>query len=96
MFPLTPALQSSEDIENIRLLELQIMLTGLNEAFIIDSNTRDRLIQEHNKSADVIKPLLRGRDAARWKNRDSGTYLITITGASGALKHTNSVTLVVQ
>jgi hypothetical protein len=31
MFPLTPALQSSEDIENIRLLELQIMLTGLNE-----------------------------------------------------------------
>lgn len=37
------------------------LLTGLNEAFVIDIETRDRLISEDVKSADVIKPFLAGR-----------------------------------
>ncbi len=57
---------------------LRGVLTGLNEAFIIDATTRDRLVRADVKSQKVIRPLLRGRDAARWKNRDSGSYLITI------------------
>jgi len=36
--------------------------TGLNEAFIIDSATKDNLIAEDQKSAEVIKPFLMGRD----------------------------------
>jgi hypothetical protein len=52
--------------------------TGLNEAFLIDGATRDRLIQESRSSEEVIRPLLRGRDAARWQSRDSGCFLITI------------------
>jgi len=47
--------------------------TGLNEAFVIDQQTRDRLVSEDPKSAELIKPFLLGRDIKRysfeWKNR---------------------------
>lgn len=38
------------------------LLTGLNEAFIIDDNLKNRLIHEDIRSAEIIKPILRGRD----------------------------------
>ncbi|MBK8968348.1 MAG: hypothetical protein IPM36_17115 [Lewinellaceae bacterium] len=41
--------------------------TGLNEAFVIDAATRDRLIAEDPKSAEVIKPFLAGRDIKRYQ-----------------------------
>ncbi|MEI7907383.1 MAG: Eco57I restriction-modification methylase domain-containing protein, partial [Bacteroidota bacterium] len=41
--------------------------TGLNEAFVVDRPTRDRLIAEHPSSAAVLKPLLRGQDIKRWQ-----------------------------
>ncbi|MBD2336137.1 Eco57I restriction-modification methylase domain-containing protein [Calothrix sp. FACHB-156] len=40
--------------------------TGLNEAFVVDRATRDRLIAEHESSAELLKPFLRGRDVKRW------------------------------
>ena len=40
--------------------------TGLNEAFVVDRSTRDRLIAEHPSSSEVLKPFLRGRDVKRW------------------------------
>ena len=40
--------------------------TGFNEAFVVDFATRDRLINEHPSSAEVLKPFLRGRDVKRW------------------------------
>ena len=43
------------------------VVTGLNEAFVIDRTTRDRLITEHPSSAEIIKPFLRGRDVKRWR-----------------------------
>jgi hypothetical protein len=60
---------------------LRGLLTGFNEAFIIDAATRARLIRDHKSSGDVIRPLLRGRDASRWKNRESDCYLITISSS---------------
>jgi hypothetical protein len=50
--------------------------TGLNEAFVIDRATRDRLINEHPSSSKVIKPLLRGRDVKRWCVDYQDLYLI--------------------
>ena len=38
------------------------IITGLNEAMVVDRATRDRLIAEHPSSAEVLKPYLRGRD----------------------------------
>ena len=42
--------------------------TGLNEAFVVDGTTRDRLVAEHPSSAEVLKPFLRGRDVKRWQS----------------------------
>ncbi len=52
--------------------------TGLNEAFVVDRDTRDRLIAEHKSSAAVLKPFLRGRDVKRWCTEFAEQYLITI------------------
>jgi type I restriction-modification system DNA methylase subunit len=43
------------------------ILTGFNEAFIIDSKRKDELIAMDPKSANIIKPILRGRDIKRYK-----------------------------
>lgn len=50
--------------------------TGLNEAFVIDTATRDRLIAEHPSSAEIIKPMMRGEDLRPWYQILSGEYLI--------------------
>jgi len=52
--------------------------TGLNEAFVIDDETRRRLITEDPKSADLIKPFLVGRDIKRYQQPSSERYLILI------------------
>lgn len=52
--------------------------TGLNEAFVLDRATRDRLIAEHSSSAEVLKPFLRGRDIKRWRCEFADQYLIRI------------------
>lgn len=52
------------------------VLTGLNEAFVIDETTRQRLIAEDPRSAEVIKPFLAGRDIKRYKPTSSEKYII--------------------
>ncbi len=52
------------------------ILTGLNEAFIIDQETRDRLIREDIKSEELIKPFWEGRDIQRWASDVSNKYVI--------------------
>ncbi len=52
--------------------------TGFNEAFVVDRETRDRLIAEDPKSEEVLKPFLRGRDVKRWKANFDERYLIKI------------------
>jgi type I restriction-modification system DNA methylase subunit len=50
------------------------ILTGLNEAFVMDEATKNRLIAEDPKSIEVIKPFLRGRDVKRWRAEHQGCY----------------------
>ncbi|MEG4307713.1 MULTISPECIES: Eco57I restriction-modification methylase domain-containing protein [unclassified Microcoleus] len=50
--------------------------TGFNEAFVVDRETRDRLIAEHPSSAEVLKPFLRGRDVKRWSVEYQNLWLI--------------------
>ncbi len=54
------------------------ILTGFNEAFVVDRETRDRLIAEHPSSAEVLKPFLRGRDVKRWIVEDPDLWLLFI------------------
>lgn len=50
--------------------------TGLNDAFVINRETRERLIAEDPKSVDVIKPFLAGRDIKRYMPVEAETWLI--------------------
>jgi hypothetical protein len=42
------------------------VVTGCNEAFIVDSATRNRLVSEHPSSEMLVKPFFRGRSVGRW------------------------------
>lgn len=50
--------------------------TGLNEAFVIDTPTRNRLVKQDKKSAELLMPLLRGEDVKRWHVESEGLFLI--------------------
>lgn len=52
--------------------------TGFNEAFLIDTTTRDRLVAEDPNSAEIIKPYLRGQDIARWAPDWNGLWMIVL------------------
>lgn len=52
------------------------VLTGFNEAFIIDSDTKDELIANDANSKKIIKPILRGRDIKRYKSDFADKWLI--------------------
>ena len=52
--------------------------TGYNEAFIIDGKTKDELIAKDPKSAEIIKPILRGRDIKRYKAEFADKWIIIV------------------
>jgi len=52
--------------------------TGFNEAFIIDTATKERLCSEDPKSAEILKPILRGRDIEKYSYKWPELWLIKI------------------
>ncbi|HRF57340.1 MAG TPA: TaqI-like C-terminal specificity domain-containing protein, partial [Campylobacterales bacterium] len=52
------------------------VLTGFNEAFIIDNTKKEELIAKDAKSAELLKPLLRGRDVQKYATNYAGLWLI--------------------
>ena len=52
------------------------IVTGLNAAFVIDADTRERLIDEDPASEELIRPWLRGREVRRWRTDWRGLYVI--------------------
>ena len=52
------------------------ILTGYNEAFIIDRKKKDELISADRKSAEIIRPILRGRDIKRYGFDFADQYII--------------------
>ncbi len=65
------------------------ILTGYNEAFIIDSKKREELLmacktkEEMKRTKELIKPILRGRDIKRYAYKWAGLWVI---GTFPALK----------
>ena len=51
--------------------------TGFNEAFIINGEKRKELIAQDPKSAEIIRPILRGRDIKRYSYEFADLYIIT-------------------
>lgn len=52
------------------------VLTGYNDAFIIDGKTKDALIRQDPKSAEILKPILRGRDIKCYQAEFADLWLI--------------------
>lgn len=52
------------------------VLTGYNDAFIINGEKREELIKADPKSAEIIRPILRGRDIKRYSNSFADLWLI--------------------
>ena len=50
--------------------------TGYNKAFIIDDVTRQELVAADPNSAEIIKPVLRGKDIRRYRTQRVGLWLI--------------------
>jgi hypothetical protein len=50
--------------------------TGLNEAFFVDTVIKDQLVATDPRSADLLKPLLRGQDIHRWACDRQDLWLI--------------------
>jgi len=70
--------------------------TGLNEAFVIDEATKDRLIAEDARSEEIIKPFLAGRDIKRYEKPKVKNYLILMPkGWTSARLKTNDAKTIV-
>jgi len=55
---------------------LRGVVTGLNEAFVIDGAKRAKLLRDNPESAEIIHPFLRGRDIAKWNTTFGDAYII--------------------
>ncbi len=58
------------------------VITGCNEAFIIDAVTRQQMIAEDINSGELIKPLFRGRNLQKWRTEATDEYLIAIASSA--------------
>lgn len=62
------------------------LLNGYNAAYVIDTKTKDSIVSKDPKSADIIKPMLRGRDVGKYGYIWSGMWMInTHNGIRGKL-----------
>ena len=79
--PIEQRIQNKIDTYGTKLIEWDVniyrgILTGYNEAFIIDGKTRNHLIKSDPKSAELIRPILRGRDISRYGYLFADKWLI--------------------
>ena len=63
--------------------------TGLNDAFIVDNPTKDSLVARDPKSADIVKPALRGQDIGRYRVRWAGWWIVDTHNGYGDIPHVN-------
>jgi hypothetical protein len=67
--------------------------TGLNEAFVVDGETRRKLIAGSPRAREIIKPLAMGKDIRKWRMTNNDRWLIYMfhgidtRGLSAVLDH---------
>ncbi len=75
------ALKAKMEARGVPLKEWEVkiyrgILTGFNEAFIIDTATKEQLCEQDPRSAEILKPILRGRDIQRYEYQWAGLWVI--------------------
>ncbi|MFM6201921.1 MAG: TaqI-like C-terminal specificity domain-containing protein, partial [Dolichospermum sp.] len=68
--------QSSKLLKEFDININRGLLTGLNAAFIINEETKNQLIAESSNSAEIIQPILRGRDLKKYSYTFSSQWVI--------------------
>lgn len=58
--------------------------TGLNEAFVVDKKTRDRIVAEDRNCKAIFRPFLAGKDLKRWQAQQADRYMILIPSSENA------------
>ncbi len=58
------------------------ILTGLNEAFLIDTPTKNTLVAADPKCAELIKPYVRGQDVKRWRPNWGGLWMVILKSSA--------------
>ena len=54
------------------------IMTGFNDAFLIDTATRNALVAADPKCDEVIRPYVRGQDIDRWASDWAGLWMIVL------------------
>lgn len=52
------------------------VLTGLTKAFLIDEETKKKIVDEDKNAEKIIHPVMRGRDIKPWESSEIECYLI--------------------
>ena len=85
--PIEASIQNKIEAIGVPLKDWDISInygikTGFNDAFIISGEKRDEILasckseEERRKTADLIRPILRGRDIKRYEYNFANLYLI--------------------
>ena len=61
--------------------------TGLNAAFIVERDTRDRLVARDARSAELLVPFLKGENIKRWRVESDDLFLINIPRGTVDIEH---------
>jgi hypothetical protein len=56
--------------------------TGLNEAFLIDSEKKNALVKEDSRSAELLHRYIRGEDIERWRAEAAGEWMLAIKSSN--------------
>src|SRR5207253_1710405 len=52
--------------------------TGFNDAFLVDTATKEKLVAADSKSAALFRPYLRGQDIERWQAEWTGFWMLAM------------------
>ena len=67
---------SGKTLEQLRTKIRLGIATGSNEAFLIDEDKKQALCERNPVNAEIIKPILRGRDISRYSYTSTGQYIL--------------------
>lgn len=56
--------------------------TGLNEVYLLSTETKNRLIEADQRSAQLIKPFFRGSDVGRWDSSTSPVWMLLLKSSA--------------
>jgi hypothetical protein len=62
------------------------VVTGCNRAFVIDADTRARLLADEPEAAPLIRPFIKGRDVRRWRPAPIDRYILLVDRGTSLAK----------